>query len=94
MTSMPPDFDFDDRVECAWTIPSRLYTDPVVLEVEKERIFYRTWQLAGHRGRLPDPGTYFTVEVAGGPLGRVKGGEACFRMMWLPFWWWISKPAF
>src|ERR1700686_4726518 len=32
----------------ASTLPSTVYRDPAVLELEKERIFYRTWQLVAH----------------------------------------------
>ena len=30
--------------EESYTLPSYLYTDPAVYEIEKEKIFYRTWQ--------------------------------------------------
>jgi len=32
----------------ASTLPSRLYLEPAVLELERERIFSRTWQLVAH----------------------------------------------
>ncbi len=61
-------FEFDPSIETAWTIPSRMYTDPAFLELEKKRIFHRTWQLAGLAGAVAAPGSYFTTEVAGEPL--------------------------
>ena len=35
-------FPFDLNIERASTIPARLYTDPVVLALEQERVFGRT----------------------------------------------------
>ena len=39
--------DVHERIECAETLASRFYVDPAVLELEKGRIFRRTWQLVG-----------------------------------------------
>ena len=36
-------FPFDPDIRRASTLPARLYTDPVYLELERERIFARTW---------------------------------------------------
>ena len=45
-----------------------LYTDPAVLEAEQELIFERTWQLAGHVGSLPRPGSYITARAGSQPV--------------------------
>ncbi len=47
MTSKPFHLDVHEQIECAHTLASRYYTDPRVLDVERERIFRRTWQLVG-----------------------------------------------
>jgi len=39
--------DVHQQIECAQTLASRFYTDPAILEIEKARIFRRTWQLVG-----------------------------------------------
>jgi len=44
---MPLRLDINEQIECAYTLASRFYTDPAVLEIEKEKIFRRTWQLVG-----------------------------------------------
>ena len=49
---MPVHFPFDASIASASTIPSRLYTDAVYLELEQERIFGRTWQLVGRAEQL------------------------------------------
>jgi choline monooxygenase len=65
------------EVARAWTLPSRLYTDPGALEAEQREIFGRTWQIAGRVEQTAKPGDYFTAEVAGEPLliARDAGGE-------------------
>jgi choline monooxygenase len=84
MTSKPLHLDVNEQIECAYTLASRFYTDPAILEIEKEKIFRRTWQLVGTLdhpcGEVPlgdgktvkktisDPETYFTADVAGEPL--------------------------
>lgn len=47
------------------TLPGYLYSDPRVLEEERRRIFYKSWQLAGHVSEVVDTGDYVTVDVAG-----------------------------
>ena len=40
-------FPFDPNIERGATIPARLYTDPVYLALEEEKVLGRTWQLVG-----------------------------------------------
>jgi choline monooxygenase len=88
MTTKPLNLDVHEQIECAQTLASRFYTDPAILEIEKSRIFRRTWQLVGTLSRdcgqrnavkcsISDPETYFTAEVAGEPIivVRDKHGE-------------------
>ena len=61
MTSNPFRLDVHEAIECAHTLAARFYTDPHVLDIEKERIFRRTWQLVGTTmqpcGEVTAPGT-------------------------------------
>src|SRR4029077_6258858 len=89
---MPEDLRLDvhEQIECAYTLPSRFYIDPAILEIEKEQIFRRTWQLVGtlsqpcgemngaHR-TIADPETFFTAEVAGEPIVIVRDKESMLR---------------
>jgi carnitine monooxygenase subunit len=52
----------------AHTLPSWLYTNPEVLEVEKRQIFSRTWQYVGHISQFSKPGDYFTAQVGDRPI--------------------------
>ncbi len=90
MTSKPPHADVNPQLECAETLPSRFYTDPAILALEKERIFLRTWQLAGSldqpcgevnglRRTLSDPESFFTCELAGEPVVIVRDAAGSLR---------------
>jgi choline monooxygenase len=57
----------------------RLYTDPAVLEAEQELIFERTWQLAGHVGSLPRPGSYITSRAGNQPVLVVRDEQGDLR---------------
>ncbi len=49
----------------ATTLPAVAYHDPAWLAGEREAIFARTWQLAGFRAHLREPGDYVTHDIAG-----------------------------
>jgi Rieske 2Fe-2S family protein len=57
----------------------RLYLDPEVLEREQERIFERTWQLAGHVSDLPEPGSYLTTSAGTQPVLVVRDEDGEVR---------------
>jgi choline monooxygenase len=61
----------------AETLPSRYYLDPSVLEVEKERIFGRTWQLVARTDELQRVGDFVPVTVLDEPvvITRAPDGE-------------------
>lgn len=67
-------FRFEPDLARATTIPARWYTDPAMLPLEQERIFGRTWQLAGRVEQLQSPGDYVTCTVAGEPLVITRDG--------------------
>ena len=90
MTVKPINLGMNERVECAETLPSRFYTDPAVLTLEKEHIFRRTWQLVGTlsqncgevdgaRRTLADPGAFFTADVVGEPVVVVRDNAGTLR---------------
>ena len=47
------------------TLPGYIYSDPQVLEEERRRIFYKSWQLAGHVSEVTQAGDYVTADIAG-----------------------------
>jgi len=90
MTTKPLRLDVNEQIECAHTLASRFYTDPAILQVEKTKIFDKTWQLVGTldqpcgelngaKRTIADPETYFTAEVAGEPILVVRDKQGTLR---------------
>jgi phenylpropionate dioxygenase-like ring-hydroxylating dioxygenase large terminal subunit len=86
----PLHLDVNEQIECAFTLASKFYTDPHILEIEKSRIFLRTWQLVGTlshacgesngvKRTIADPESYFTAEVAGEPVLIVRDRQGTLR---------------
>src|SRR5262249_60560316 len=67
------DFAFEERLPPASTLPSALYTAPAVLEVERAKVFGRTWQLVGREQQAASPGQFFTCAVADEPIVVARG---------------------
>jgi len=63
----------DRDISRAWSLPASFYTDAGVFAVEKDKIFARAWQVAGHRDQVASPGDFFTLELQGEPLLLVRG---------------------
>lgn len=72
-------FDFEERIERAETLPARCYTDPAYLAVEQRRIFNRSWQLVGRLDQVAEPGEYFTADVSEEPVVIVRGQDGELR---------------
>ncbi|MEM7426407.1 MAG: aromatic ring-hydroxylating dioxygenase subunit alpha [Pseudomonadota bacterium] len=51
------------ELEEAFTMPSRYYFDPAIMEDEKHKIFYKSWTMAAHKCELAEPGQFVTVEI-------------------------------
>lgn len=65
--SLPSEFLVDNRV----------YTDPKVFDLERERLFLRVWNFVCHESEVREPGDFLTTTVAGQPIvvARTKSGE-------------------
>ncbi len=61
------------------SLEARYYTDPEIYKKEKEGLFAKTWQYAGHISQLKDIGSYFTFEIAGESLFCIKGRDGIVR---------------
>jgi choline monooxygenase len=55
-------------LEQARTIPSLWYFDSEVYAAECRAVFGDTWQQVGRLDQLPDPGSFFTTDIAGEPI--------------------------
>src|SRR5262245_16619848 len=62
------DFTPNTDLARAATLPSSWYTDPRILEIDKEQIFWKTWQPVGAVESLARVGYFITAEVQGEPI--------------------------
>jgi len=79
MDSRKSPWRIDPEIARAWTLPADLYFDAKTFAAEKEKIFSRTWQVAGHSSQVTNPGDYFTTELFGEPLLLVRGSDGRLR---------------
>ncbi len=71
------DFTPNPDIATAETMPSRWYTDPEFLELERDKIFWTTWQPVCNASVVARPGDYTAVELVGEPIvvTRTKENE-------------------
>jgi choline monooxygenase len=62
------DYQPEHDLSRATTLPARWYIDPAFLELEKEKIFWRTWQPVGFFNQVARPGDFFACDLVGEPL--------------------------
>ncbi|MEO1142485.1 MAG: Rieske (2Fe-2S) protein, partial [Pseudomonadota bacterium] len=68
-----------EEPEQSFTLPSYIYTDPAVYEIEKERIFYKSWQYVGHKSLFQNPGDYVTIRICDQHVFVMMGGDGVLR---------------
>jgi len=73
------DYDFEPDLARAQTPPSRWYFDPAILDVELERVFGRTWQLAGRTDQVGAPGDYLTGRIGAEAFVVARGEDGTLR---------------
>lgn len=73
------DYNPSSDLATAETMPSRWYVDPAILQLEKEKIFWQTWQPVGRADMVARPGDYFTCDVVGERLVITRGVDGQLR---------------
>jgi len=66
------DYTAEPDLSRSTTLPARWYVDPAFMELEKEKIFWRTWQPAGFTHQVSKPGDFFACDIAGEPIVIVR----------------------
>jgi Rieske 2Fe-2S family protein len=61
------------------TLPREYFVSPEVYELERERIFSRSWLLAGHVSHLEKPGDFFVYDIDRESVLVVRGGDGVIR---------------
>jgi benzoate/toluate 1,2-dioxygenase subunit alpha len=59
-----------------------VYTDPVLFELEMERLWRSAWAYVGHDSQVPKPGDYYSTEVAGQPLIMLRAPDGEVRVFY------------
>jgi choline monooxygenase len=72
-------YDSKSQLGTASTPPSSWYTDPSILELERQTVFSRAWQFVGRAEQVRAPGQFITYEVAGEPILMVRGNDRVLR---------------
>ncbi len=58
-----------------------VYLDGELFELERERVFAKTWVFVGHDSQVPESGDYFTTSIAGTPVVMVRDGDSTVRVL-------------
>jgi choline monooxygenase len=61
-------FDIDSDIRVASTLPARMYSDPELFRLQRERLFTRTWHYAGHDDLVRVAGQVFPFTLLPGAL--------------------------
>src|SRR5947207_11878562 len=73
------DYSFEESLARAATLPSTWYTDAEILELEKQKVFGRAWQLVGRAEQVARAGDYLTALIADEPILVARGVDEKLR---------------
>jgi len=68
-------------LERAALLPTRVYSDPKIFEIEKERIFARSWLQVCHVSQIPKPGDFVVRNLLGEAVLAVRGRDDEIRIL-------------
>lgn len=68
-------------LESALPLPAAAYWDESFYQLELERIFRKDWVCIARAEEVPDPGSYYAVDLAGEPLMVVRGADNEIRVL-------------
>jgi len=71
----------DNTVDGLFRVNRRVFTDPAILEAEKQSVFDQSWIYAGHESEIPEPGDFRARDVAGRPLILARGSDGQVRAL-------------
>ena len=73
-TTLPVPKTWDRRGLPAWA-----YHSPALFELEKQLVFLRHWQVAGHVSDMPTPGNWLTFDMLGERAVVMRGQDGVVR---------------
>ena len=71
----PRTTDLAEDLDHGLSLPASWYTDPAIVDLERERIFLRTWQYVGRTAQVAEVGDYFSAAVLDVPVVVVRGEQ-------------------
>lgn len=71
----------DNTSDGLFRVNRRVFTDPHILELERQRVFAHSWIYAGHASEIPQPGDFRARHVAGRPVILVRGSDGQVRVL-------------
>jgi phenylpropionate dioxygenase-like ring-hydroxylating dioxygenase large terminal subunit len=58
-----------------------VYLDPGLFDLEMEQLWRHTWLYVGHDSQVPNPGDFYTVELARMPVLMIRGTDGLVRVL-------------
>jgi len=72
---------FEDTAAGLFRVHRSAMTSREIMELERKRIFDRSWLYVGHDSEIPEPGDYQRRTVAGRPLIFIHGRDGRIRIL-------------
>jgi choline monooxygenase len=80
MSALPPlQRPLTDKAEISFTLSSEYYLSDEIFELEKQKIFYKTWQYVVHESMLSKPGDYITLRICDENIFVIRSGDGELR---------------
>lgn len=79
LPSKKTSWDDANNPETTYSMPSRFFFDPQILEEEKHGIFYKAWHVVGHVNEFKEPGSYLTQEIFDQSVVVISGRDGEIR---------------
>ncbi len=71
MAKSGPSFEIHPDIRVAQTLPARVYSDPGMFALQRERVFARTWHYAGHDDLVKVAGQVYPFSLLPGTLDEL-----------------------
>src|SRR5579885_38556 len=71
----------DDPRRCLFQVHRSAYTSKEILEIERERVFDRSWIYVGHESEVRNPGDFQSRDVAGRPVILIRDSDGGLRVL-------------
>jgi len=71
----------DDVAGGSFKVHRKVYVDREIFELEKERVFNRSWLYVAHESEIPRPGDFRTRIAAGRSLIVARGDDGAIRVL-------------